>query len=81
MTYTQTHWNLADLFPGNASPELEAAFDQVEEQVTAFEGVRGKLKPDIDTGQFLEIVHASEATSRVINKLYAFADRASARAA
>ena len=74
MAYTQTHWNLADLFPGSDSPELEAAFDQVEEQVTAFEGVRGKLKPDIDTGQFLEVVRASEATSRVINKLYAFAE-------
>ncbi len=73
MTYTQTHWDLADLFPGNTSPELEAAFDQVEEQVTSFEGVRGKLKPEIDAEQFLEIVRASEATSRIVNKLYAFA--------
>jgi oligoendopeptidase F len=73
MTYTQTHWNLADLFPGKDSPELEAAFDQVEEQAMAFEGVRGKLKPELDAGQFLEIVRASEATSRIISKLYAFA--------
>jgi oligoendopeptidase F len=73
MTYTQTHWNLADLFPGNESAELEAAFDQVEEQVTAFEGVRGKLKPEMEAGQFIEIVHASEATSRILNRLFGFA--------
>jgi oligoendopeptidase F len=72
-TYTQTHWDLGDLFPGYDSPELEAAFDQVEEQVTAFEGVRGKLKPEIDAGLFLELVRASEATSRTISKLYGFA--------
>ena len=73
MTYLQTHWDLSDLFPGYDRPELESDFDQVEEQVTAFEGVRGKLKPEIDAGQFIEIVRASEATSRVISKLYAFA--------
>jgi oligoendopeptidase F len=72
-TYTQTHWDLGDLFPGYDSPELEAAFDQVEEQVTAFEGVRGKLKPEIGAGLFLEIIRASEATSRTISKLYGFA--------
>ena len=72
-TYIQTHWDLGDLFPGYDSPELEAAFDQVEEQVTAFEGVRGKLKPEIDAGLFLELVRASEATSRTISKLYGFA--------
>ncbi len=73
MTYLQTHWDLSDLFPGYDRPELESDFDQVEEQVTAFEGVRGKLKPEIDAGQFIEIVRASEATSRAISKLYAFA--------
>jgi oligoendopeptidase F len=73
MTYTQTHWRLADLFPGTDSPELESAFDQVVEQVASFEGARGKLKPEIQAGQFLEIVKASEATTRVISRLYAFA--------
>ncbi len=73
MTYTQSRWSLADLFPGFDSPELQAAFDKVEEQVTSFEGVRGKLKPDIDAEQFLDIVKASEATNRIIVKMYAFA--------
>ena len=74
MTYIQKNWDLGDLFPGKDSPELEAAFDRVEEQVTAFEGARSKLKPEIEAGQFLEVVHASEATSRIISALYGFAD-------
>jgi oligoendopeptidase F len=73
MTYAQTKWNLTELFSGFDSPDLQAAFDNVEEQVTTFEGVRGKLKPEIDSEQFIQIVKASEETSRVISKLYGFA--------
>jgi oligoendopeptidase F len=73
MTYKQKNWDLADLFPGKDSPELESAFDQIEEHVTAFEGARGKLKPEIDAEQFLQVVHAYEETSRIINKVYGFA--------
>jgi oligoendopeptidase F len=73
MTYTQARWSLADLFPGFDSPELQAAFDNVEEQVASFEGVRGKLKPELEAGPFLEIVKASEATGRIVSRLYAFA--------
>jgi oligoendopeptidase F len=73
MTYAQMKWDLDDLFSGYDSPDLESAFDNVEEQVASFEGVRGKLKPDISPDQFLEVVRASEATSRILSKLYAFA--------
>ena len=73
MPYAQTKWDLAPLFPGHDSPELQTAFDLIEEQVTSFEGVRGKLKPDMDTGQFLEIMRASEETARIANKLHSFA--------
>lgn len=72
-TYTVKKWNLDVLFPGFDSPELQAAFDNVEEQVASFEGVRGKLKPDMDAETFLEAVRASEATSRIVNRIYAFA--------
>src|SRR6266511_2429584 len=73
MAYTQIKWSLAPLYPGYDSPELQTAFDLIEEQVTSFEGVRGKLKPDISAEQFLEIVRASEEMTRVANKLYSFA--------
>ena len=70
--YAPTRWNLSELYPSFASPELQAAFDNVEEQVMSFEGVRGKLNPDIDPNQFMEIVRTSEETARIINKIYAF---------
>src|SRR5574339_520606 len=72
-TYSVKKWDLTQLFPGFDSPELQGAFDNVEEQVTSFEGVRNKLKADIDTETFLEIVRASESIARIINKTYAFA--------
>ena len=72
MAYTPTKWNLNELYPGFDSPDLQAAFDNVEEQVLSFEGIRGKLKPDLDREQFLEFVRASEATTRIVNKIYAF---------
>ena len=72
MAYAPTRWDLGELFPSFASPELQVAFDNVEEQVLSFEGVRGKLNPEIDSNQFMEIVHASEAIARLVNKIYAF---------
>lgn len=73
-TYSVKKWDLGELFPGFDSPELQAAFDNVEEQVTSFEGVRGKLKADMDADTFLDIVRASEETLRIVNKIYAFAE-------
>ncbi len=73
MAYTIKKWNLDELFTGFDSPELNAAFDNVEEQVTSFEGLRGKLKPDIDAETFMEAVRASEAMTKVVNRIYAFA--------
>jgi len=72
MAYTLTQWNLGELYPGFDSPDLQMAFDNVEEQVMSFEGIRGKLLPDLDSNQFMEFVRASEQTSRIINKIYAF---------
>jgi len=73
MAYAIKKWDLGELFPGFDSPELQAAFDNVEEQVTSFEGVRGKLNPDMEVETFLEAVRASEETTRIVNKIYAFA--------
>jgi oligoendopeptidase F len=73
MTYTQTRWSLADLYPGFKSAEYEAAFDQIEEQASSFEGLRENLKPDMPAEQFLEVVRASERITRVANQLYSFA--------
>jgi oligoendopeptidase F len=73
MAYTLKKWDLTQLYPGFDSPELESAFDNVEEQVASFEGVRDKLNPEMDEKTFLDVVRASEATARIVNRIYAFA--------
>ena len=73
MAFTQTKWSLADLYPGFNTPELESAFDLIEEQVTSFEGLRSNLTPEIPADRFVDIVRASEEMTRVAHKLYAFA--------
>ena len=72
MAYTLTKWNLDELYPGFESPELQGAFDNVEEEVASFEGVRDKLNPDIDVETFMQVVRASETTTRTVNKVYSF---------
>jgi len=72
-TYSVKKWDLGELFPSFASPDLQAAFDNVEEQVLSFEGIRGKLQPDLHADQFLEFVRASESMRRIINRIYVFA--------
>ena len=36
-TYTQSPWSLSDLFPSHDSPEMEAAFTELESKITSFE--------------------------------------------
>ena len=73
MAYEIKKWDLTQLFPGFDSPDLQGAFDNVEEQVTSFEGVRNKLNPDMAVDTFLDVVRASESTTRIVNRIYAFA--------
>jgi oligoendopeptidase F len=73
MTFTQTKWSLADLYPGFNTPELESAYDNIEEQVASFEGLRAHLTPDMPADRFLDVVRASEEMTRVVHKLYSFA--------
>ena len=72
MAYKLSNWSLADLFPAMDSPELENAFDQMEEQVTTFEGVRGKLRSDMPVDEFLHIVRVSEQMTRLAHKMDAY---------
>ncbi|MBU0512227.1 MAG: M3 family oligoendopeptidase [Chloroflexi bacterium] len=71
--YKQTCWNLAELFPSHESPELEAAFEQLDAKVTEFEGVRESLTTDIDFEDFMSIVKQLEELTRLGNRVYAFA--------
>jgi oligoendopeptidase F len=73
MAYKLSKWDLSPLYPGYDSPELQSAFDMLEEQIASFEGLRDKLKPDMPTEQFVDAVKASESMTRIGNKMYSFA--------
>ncbi len=73
MAYKLSKWDLSPLYPSYESPELQSAFDMIEEQVTSFEGVRNKLTPDMPAEQFVDVLKASELTARIGNKMYSFA--------
>lgn len=73
MAYKLSKWDLSHLYSGYDSPELENAFDMIEEQVASFEGVRNKLTADISTEQFMDVMKADETSTRIANKLYSFA--------
>ena len=73
MTFAQTKWSLDDLFPGFESPELAATYKELDEQITAFEALRPNLKADMDVEDFMEMLEASEKSTRLVHKLYAFA--------
>ena len=74
MAYAIKKWDLGQLYPGFDSPELQAAFDNVEEQVASFEGVRSKLNPGMDAETFLDVVRASESISRIVKQVSSFAE-------
>jgi oligoendopeptidase F len=73
MAYTIKKWDLSQLYPGFDHPELQGAFDNIEEQVASFEGVRNKLNAEMDSETFLDVVRASESFARILNKVYTYA--------
>jgi oligoendopeptidase F len=73
MTYKLSKWDLSQLYPGYDSAELQSAFDMIEEQAASFEGLRDNLKPEMPADQFVDALKASEAMTRIGNKLQAFA--------
>ncbi|MEN6524623.1 MAG: M3 family oligoendopeptidase [Anaerolineaceae bacterium] len=73
-TYTQSKWELTDLFPAIDSPELEQAIKSLKEKVDAFENYRASLVSDISSEKFMEIVHEMDAISDHGSRLFAFAE-------
>jgi oligoendopeptidase F len=66
--YTQKRWSLADLFPSADGPEMKKAFEEMEKQAAAFEKMRPLLKPDISQKDFMTIIRALEAISRMASR-------------
>jgi oligoendopeptidase F len=73
MTFAQEKWSLEDLFPDFDSPALEESYRRLDEQVTAFEAFRSRLKENMDVADFMKILDASEKITRLEHRLYSFA--------
>ena len=72
--YPQTTWSKTDLFPGPDSPELEAAFTELENLTTNFEKRREQLSESIDSNTFMAILKELETLTYQSHKLYAFVE-------
>lgn len=65
-------WNLKDLLPAHAGPELDAVLAEFERQVKDFEAIRSHLKPDISAAEFVEIMQRYEALNETGHRLDAY---------
>ena len=72
--YTQSKWSLADLYPASPSPEMEAAFKQVENEVSAFEKFRPELDDEIESERFLHIAGSLESIHNAMQQLGGYAE-------
>lgn len=70
--YQQTAWSLTDLYPSANSPEMEAAFSEVDRKVSEFEKMRPELKRDISTSSFLDAIHLLESISDIAYRLNSY---------
>ena len=73
MTFTQSPWSLSDLFPAYDSPEMKAAFDELDVKVVELEALRPSLSPEMPPDAFLNTIRLLEAISRLANRVADFA--------
>jgi oligoendopeptidase F len=71
--YTPTRWTLADLFTSHEGPEIQAAYDDLQAKVTAFETRREQLSEQLSASDFMEIVRQLEDLNRLAYRIFAYA--------
>ncbi|MCA9938295.1 MAG: M3 family oligoendopeptidase [Anaerolineales bacterium] len=71
--FQQQPWSLTDLFPALDSAEVTAALATLQETAARFEQMRSRLRPDIDTAAFLDMVRQYEDVDRQASRLQGFA--------
>ena len=76
LPYTLSRWSLADLFPTHNSAEMQAAFDELEAQLSNFEANRARLSLDMPVAEFMDIVRQLEAAFYQAYRIYGFAQLA-----
>jgi oligoendopeptidase F len=73
VAYQSKRWSLTDLFESQSSPDMQAAFSQLETIVTQFEAHREYLQAEISTETFISIVKDYEAIDHLARRIYSFA--------
>jgi oligoendopeptidase F len=73
MMFKQSPWSLSDLFPAQDSPEMKAAFDELDGKVIEFEAQRPSLTAEMPVEAFLDTIHQLEAISRLAHRIGSFA--------
>jgi oligoendopeptidase F len=73
VSFKQSAWSLADLYPAQESPEMETAYAELESQVSDFETGRQELSAGISGEAFMQFVQKLESISQIANRIYSFA--------
>lgn len=73
MSYAQSRWSLHELFPSIQSPELEAAFQEMQDRLSRFEQARAHLSSDLSESDFLDLLRQYEEITALGHRLYAMA--------
>ena len=69
-----SRWELTDLFPSAKSDTYKAAFDELEERVSAFEKHRDELNAEIGQERFLVIIAEFEEITKLMHRMGGFAE-------
>ena len=72
--FGKKRWSLDDLFTGADSPELEAAFCELETIVGAFEKLRERLTDGISSEVFMDVISQVDKINRIAHRMYAFVE-------
>lgn len=72
-SFKTSPWSLSDLFLASDSPEMAAAFRELEQQVESFEKKRDLLRPNISDVEFLSLVKDLEFMTLLGNRIGGYA--------
>jgi oligoendopeptidase F len=73
-TYTQSPWDLTDLFTGVRDPKIDATFEEINKNVESFQAYREQLTPNISEDLFLNIIENYEHFFRLVSRVSGFAE-------
>ncbi len=73
-TYTQSPWDLGDLFAAVDDPKIDATFEEINKGVESFQAFREQLTPEISEDLFLNIIENYEHFFRLVSRVSGFAE-------